>query len=129
MFILVFLVVITLGHAAMAQETLRLSLYDALVRAIEHNESYLIAEAEETRAAARVGQARAEVLPNVRFFGDYTRNFEIPEQFVTIGDQTERFKFGFKHSTNWGFSATQSIYKGGRVFAAWAAARWSGWLI
>ncbi|MFC1475591.1 TolC family protein [Candidatus Zixiibacteriota bacterium] len=121
--ILALLGVIGLGRPASAQETLILSLYDALIRAIEHNESYLIAEEEKARADARVGQARAEALPNLRFFGDYTRNFEIPEQFVTIGDQTERFKFGYEHSANWGFSATQSIFKGGRVFAAWAAAR------
>lgn len=100
-----------------------MSLSDALVRAIEYNESYLIAAEEQVRADAQVGQARAEALPTLRFFGGYTRNFEIPEQFVTIGEETERFKFGYEHSANWGFSATQSIFKGGRVFAAWAAAR------
>ena len=113
-----------------AQQPLELTLPEDLSRALEHNESYLIAEQEQRRAEARVTEARADALPKFSFFGNFTRNFEIPSQFVTIDwdptdgipPQVSSFKFGFENSVLWGFSARQTLFDG-QVFAAYSAAR------
>jgi len=115
--------VLFLPVPAPAQDVLVLSLDDALDLGEKHNEQYLIVEQEQGKADAEVTNARADALPHLSFFGNYTRSFKIPEQFVTIGDQTQRFKFGFEHGVTWGFSARQSLFKGGRMFAAMSAAR------
>lgn len=127
--LLVAIMVQAMALSVAAQESMPLTLYESLVRAVEHNESFLIAEEERVRAAAQVGQARAEALPTIRFFGDYTRNFEQSKLPLTISDESgailDRWwiTMGAENSSNWGFTATQSIWQGGRVFAAWAAAR------
>ncbi len=123
--IILFLLLLLVGFSisAVGQEYRTLTLHDAISHALRHNEDFLIAQKEQEKARAEVTSARAAIFPKLRFHGDYTRTFEIPVQFVTIGDNVERFKFGFEHSVNWGFSATQSIFKGGQVFAAYSAAR------
>jgi len=115
--------ILFLPGQAPAQDIIVLTLEDALDLGEKYNEQYLIVEQEQGKADAEVTSARADALPHISFFGNYTRSFEIPEQFVTIGDQTERFKFGFEHGVTWGFSARQSLFKGGRMFAAVTAAR------
>jgi len=117
---------LSVDSPVLGQDSLTLTLADALFRAAEHNEAFLITEEEQVRADAQVAQARAEVLPKLNFYSNYTRNFEIPEQFVEFGGETQRFKFGYEHSALWGFSASQSLFKGGQLFAAWAAARLYG---
>jgi len=129
--VLVASMVISATAQVRGQGAVELTLADALVRALEHNESYLISEQEQRRGEARVTEARADALPKLSFFGNYSRNFEIPEQFVkidwdatdTVPPQISRFKFGFEHTAIWGVSARQTIFEGGRVFAALAAAR------
>jgi len=111
------------GGPALGQDSLTLTLADALFWAVQHNEAYLIAEEDQHRADAVVAEARADVLPKLSFFGNYTHNFEIPMRFMEWEGSIQQFKTEFENSTIWGFSASQSIFKGGRVFAAWAAAR------
>ncbi len=121
--LIILLLVVGFSIPAAGQEYLTLTLQDAISHALKHNEDFLIAQTEQRKADAEVARARADVFPQLRFHGDYTRSFEIPTQFVTIGNNVERFKFGFEHGVNWGFTATQSLFKGGRMFAAWSAAR------
>ena len=127
--LLVISLVVGFASAALAQETMPLTLHEALVRALEHNESFLIAQEERSRADAQVAQARAEALPTLRFFGDYTRNFEQSKMPLIIKDESgatlDRWwiTMGAENTSNWGFTATQTLWQGGRVFAAWAAAR------
>ncbi len=103
--------------SALAQQPL--SLADAIRGGLETSERYHITMAEQDRADARITQARSGILPDVRFDGSYTRSFKIP--VYQIGGQS--IPFGSPHSASWGVSVDQSLWEGGRVFAAWAAAR------
>ncbi len=96
-----------------------LSLSDAIRRGLETNERYRSVLAEKDRAQARIKQARSGILPDIRFDGSYIRAYEIPS--AVFGGQ--RYQFGSRHTATWGVSLEQSLWEGGRVFAAWAAAR------
>ncbi len=91
--------------------------------ALSHNRTYLAAGDEVKKADAEIVRARAGALPTVSASAAYDRNFTIPSTFVTIGDQTEQFKFGFKNNFSAGISLRQSIYQGGKVFTALAIAK------
>jgi len=106
-----------LAPLASAQQPI--SLTDAIRRGLQTNERYHITLAEQDRADARIKQARSGILPDVRFDGSYTRSLKIP--VYQIGGQA--IAFGSPHSATWGVSVDQSLWEGGRVFAAWSAAR------
>ncbi len=107
-------------------ETVTLDLKAAVQRAMQSNESYRSALEEETRAHQEIKKARAGVFPELSFDATYSRAFEIPEAVIDAGPALggpQRIKLGTRHSTIWGVNWEQSIWQGGRVFAAWAAAR------
>jgi outer membrane protein TolC len=110
-----------LAPLASAQQPI--SLTDAIRRGLETNERYRIILAEQDRADARIKQARAGILPDVRFDGSYTRNFKISVNRILFNDEPMTVQFGTRHAASWGVSIDQSLWEGGRVFAAWAAAR------
>ncbi|GAB4323516.1 MAG: TolC family protein [Candidatus Zixiibacteriota bacterium] len=110
--------VLSLPPAARA-ETVTLDLRAAIQRAMASNEGFKSALEDERRAHEEIKRARAGMFPKIDFDASYTRSFEIPE--VRIAGQS--IKFGSTHSSVWGLNWEQSIWEGGRVLAAWAAAR------
>jgi outer membrane protein TolC len=83
---------------------------------------------EQERARQRIKEARAGILPDIRFDAAYTRVFELPTSVFTITDETGQsttniLKFGTRYNASWGLSVEQSLWEGGKVFAAWSAAR------
>lgn len=105
-----------------------LSLEDAITLGMQNNEQYRSVLKEEERARQRIKEARAGVLPDLKFDASYTRVFELPTSVFSITDesgnvQTNVLKFGTDYSASWGFSVEQSLWEGGKVFAAWSAAR------
>jgi outer membrane protein TolC len=124
--VLVAVAVLTLPVGLYGQVSLTLK--GAIERGLENNEQYRTVLAEEKRAGQQIKEARAEILPEIRFDASYTRVFELPTSVFTVIDtagaeQTNILKFGTRHNTNWGFSFEQSLWEGGRVFAALSAAR------
>ena len=112
---------VLMAAAASAQQPLTLS--DAIKRGLETNERYRITQAEQDRADARIKQARSGILPDIRFDGSYTRNFKLAVNRIIFNDVPMTVQFGTRHTASWGVSVEQSLWEGGRVFAAWAAAR------
>lgn len=104
---------------ASAQSQVSLTLKDAIVHGLDSNETYRQVLAEEERAGEKIKEARAGIFPEIRFESYYQRAFEIPT--LVIGGQS--FALGSRHSASWGLSMEQSLWEGGRVLAAWEAAR------
>ena len=123
------LLLILLGVAAVrvsAQSSMTIE--DVRVRALEHNRTYLSALEDETMAQAEIVRTRADALPEIRFDGNYSRNFTIPSFFLTASDtagneETIEFKTGFKHSFRGTLSARQPLWHGGKVFTAYDIAK------
>jgi outer membrane protein len=69
------------------------------------------------------------VFPEIRFDASQTYAPELPVTPLvftnTSTGEADNFilQIGTRHSTSWGFSIEQSLWQGGRVFAAWSAAR------
>lgn len=103
--------------AAHAQRALTLA--DAIRHGLDSNEMYRHVRAEEERAQSRIKEVRSGILPDLRFESSYQRAFEIP----TLVINGQSFALGSRHTANWGFMLEQSLWEGGRVLAAWAAAR------
>jgi len=106
-----------------------LSLSDAIQLSLENNEQYRSVLQEQERARQRIKEARAGILPEVRFDASYTRVFELPTSVFSITDEatgqttTNVLKFGTRYNAAWGLSVEQSLWEGGKVLAAWSAAR------
>jgi outer membrane protein TolC len=106
-----------------------LSLRNAIERGLENNEQYRSVLAEEERARQRIKEARAGIFPEINFDASQTYSPELPVTPLmftsTSTGEVDNFilQIGTRHSTSWGFSIEQSLWQGGRVFAAWSAAR------
>lgn len=120
-FALQLLLGLLMAMPAWAQKPMTLG--DAIRRGLQTNERYRMTLAEQDRADARITQARAGILPDIRFDGSYTRNFKLSVNRIVFNDEPMTVQFGTRHSATWGVSVEQSLWEGGRVFAAWAAAR------
>lgn len=77
------------------------------------------AQRDEQIAGTRIGQVRAQVLPQVAVQGRYTRQDEVPA-FEFDG---ERYEMGREDNLAAGVGASQLLYSGGSVGAALQAAR------
>ncbi len=110
------------ASSTQAQAT-ALTVEEVRALALSHNRLYLSALDEVKKAGAEIVRARSGALPTLSANAAYNRNFMIPSTYVTIGDQTEQFKFGFKNNFSAGLSLRQSIYQGGKVFTALAIAK------
>lgn len=111
-----------------ASAQMSLSLQDAIKLGMQNNEQYRSVLKEEERARQRIKEARAGILPDLKFDASYTRVFELPTSVFSITDasgnvETSVLKFGTNYNASWGFSVEQSLWEGGKVFAAWSAAR------
>ncbi len=96
----------------------KLTVQQAIERAIGHNRAYLASQQEIEKAQSEVAQARSGALPRISFDADYSRNFVIPRFFLTEGDETIEFQMGFKNNWNAAVSLNQPLWQGGKVFAA-----------
>lgn len=107
------------SRAAGAQQpldTIPLSLDDAVVRALRMGDETRVAATQVELADAQVALARAGGLPQLRLNGNYTRTFESAR-----GQAVGSF---FAQTNTYSASARfdQTIFQGGRVFAASRAA-------
>lgn len=125
----------TLQVAPQASDTLRLSVDQAVARALEAGEEVAIAQ-EETRAAEQeIRQIRAQALPQVETELGYTRTLrsvfdqfgagEPPPGEDPPEDVDEGFQLPFGQDNEWtaGLRVTQLLWTGGQVRAATEAAR------
>jgi len=93
------LLVLALARPAAAQELERLTLEQAVQRAVARNTNVLIAAAEVRQAEGLVAQARAGALPTLFPAGTYTRI-----------DHDRKFQdFTALHASQWGASAPLAV--------------------
>jgi outer membrane protein len=105
-------------HPGWAQksDTLRLSIEDALTRALRANPAVRQGEAQLDVAEAQITTARAAGLPQLRFNGTYTQVIENARASI-VGNV-----FGQAYTYNANVNLSQSLFQGGRIFAGTRAA-------
>ena len=99
------------GSFSLAQEHLHLTTTTAIERAMEHNESVLIAGSQRRGARHRLREARADGLPSLDANLNYTRNWLLPT-FI-FADQI--VKIGSDNNLTGALTLRQPLYTGGRV--------------
>ncbi|NIT36355.1 MAG: TolC family protein [candidate division Zixibacteria bacterium] len=119
------------GSAAWAQEgPLKLSLADAVARALEVDETYLSAKEDLTAAKASITEAKSALYPKVTFDASATRMIGLPTVIVKAnslgpGFPPEDVEFSAANEENLsvGLTAVQPLYQGGRAWTAYGAAK------
>ena len=107
--------------AGAARDTVRLSVRDAVTRAIRTSDEARIAEARVEVAEAQVTVARATAMPQLRLNGNWTRTLE------TARGQAVGQIFNQPNTYTVNANFTQPLFQGGRAFAgARAASRLRG---
>ncbi|HPR69166.1 MAG TPA: TolC family protein [Kiritimatiellia bacterium] len=96
-----------------------LTLTDSIEMGLEQATAARNARRDEAIAGKRIGQVRAQLLPQLKATGRYTRLDEV-EAFEFDGD---RFEMGREDTYAAGVEASQLLYSGGSVGAALKAAR------
>jgi outer membrane protein TolC len=112
------LLVLASAAAASAQrpDTLRLSLADAVTKALRESDEVRLAAAQIDMTNAQVTTARATGLPQLRFTGNYTQVIENARANI-VG---QIFGQSYNYSTN--VNLSQAIFQGGRIIAGARAA-------
>lgn len=87
-----------------------LTLDDAIRRALENNETVLLAEAEERRSAGLTEEATAALWPDLSFDVNYTRNIEQPVFFLNQGGQVQEIQVGSANEYDLSLSLSQPLY-------------------
>jgi outer membrane protein len=110
--------------AAAVNDTLRLTLGDAVRLAMENNEDIGIARAELDRAKGRKKEATAAALPHLGFYGGYTRNVLRPVIFFRdpSNDEVVQIEIGEQNDYQMNISLDQVLFAFGRVGQAIDAA-------
>lgn len=98
---------------------LRLTLSESLLRAQANNETLLIAQQELQTAKQRIRESAADGLPQLDATIGYTRNWLLPN-FV-FGNQS--VTIGAHNNLSGTIGIRQTLYSGGKLFAAIRAAR------
>ena len=116
------------GAAAQSPgDTVRLTLEDAVRRALDRGEEMRVARADQRDAQGRVTEATAAALPQVRGEVVYTRLFntifEDAAADSTFGPIFANTPFGAPNQWNVELRATQLLFAGGKVGAALKGAR------
>ncbi len=101
---------------AQATDTLRLSLADAVTRAVRESDEVRLAAAQVDLTEAQVTTARAAGLPLLRLSGNYTQ-VERNARATIVGQI-----FGQNYNYTTSLNLTQPLFQGGRIFAAARAA-------
>lgn len=103
--------------AAQRADTLRLALDEAVARALRSSDEARLAEAQVDLADAAVTSARATALPQLRITGGYTKSIE-SARAAAVGQI-----FNQPNTYSGIANLSQTIFQGGREFAALSAAR------
>jgi outer membrane protein TolC len=101
---------------AQAADTLRLSLADAVTRAIRESDEVRLASAQVDVTEAQVTTARAAGLPALQMTGNYTQ-VERNARATIVGQI-----FGQNYNYTTSLNLTQPLFQGGRIFAGARAA-------
>jgi outer membrane protein len=101
---------------APSRDTLRLTVRDAVTRAIRISDEARVAAARVDVADAQVTVARSAALPQLRLNGNYTRTFE------TARGQAVGQIFNQPNSYTVNANVTQPVFQGGRAIAGARAA-------
>lgn len=115
--------------AAVVTDTLRLSLDQAVERALENGTAMQAARAGVGIARGRIVEARSEALPRITSSVGYNRKFDSIFRGVTdtdtsgLGDLFSNTPFGAVHGWSLDLTARQLLWSGGRVGAGLQAAR------
>ncbi|HYD54528.1 MAG TPA: TolC family protein [Gemmatimonadaceae bacterium] len=102
--------------APTAGDTIRLSLPDALARALDASDEVRLARAQIELAEAQVGVARASALPQLRLNTTYSHAYE------NARAQAVGSVFNQPNTYNANLNLSQSVFQGGRIFAGMRAA-------
>ncbi|HET9440412.1 MAG TPA: TolC family protein [Longimicrobiales bacterium] len=114
--VLIGLLVAASPAAAQTEDSLPLSLEEAVGRALEQGDEVLLARAQVELADAQVTSARAGGLPQLRLSSTYNHVFE-NARANAVGQI-----FNQPNSYNTNANLSQSIFQGGRIFAGARAA-------
>jgi len=114
--------------AAAATDTLRLTLDEAVTRALSEGQEVRIADAQIRAANGRVREAMSAAFPQVNASLTYGRQFASIFQNAAsdtsgLADIFRNSPFGSEHSWTADLTASQLLWSGGRVGAGLAAAR------
>ncbi len=101
---------------AQQPDTLRLSLPEAVERALGSSDEIRLAAATTDVADAQLVTARADALPQLRFSGTYSHVFE-SARAQAVGQI-----FNQPNTYNMNANLSQTIFQGGRGIAGWRAA-------
>lgn len=110
------LLVVPAGAGAQGADTVRLSLGDAVTRALRESDEARLAAVQIDLADAQVTTARAAALPQARLAGNYSQVLKNARAEI-VGSI---FGQNFNYSSN--INVSQTLFQGGRVFAGSRAA-------
>ncbi len=96
--------------AQAATAPLRLSLQEAIDRAVESNETVLIAQADQAQAAGFVREKTSGLYPTVSARADYTRNFQRPVFFFNGPGGLQRIEVGSDNEVDLAASLSQNVF-------------------
>ncbi len=100
-------------------ETLKLTLEDALDRAMKANYDIKIAQEKLNQLKAMIGEARSGALPQLNATANYTRTLKKQEIYI----ENQKLLLGAKNSITAGATLTQPLYAAGKVWKALKAAQ------
>jgi outer membrane protein TolC len=103
-------------HSGVPSDTLRLTIEEAVARAVRQSDETRLAAAQLDVTDAQITTARAAGLPQLRLNGSYTQVIENARANI-VGSV---FAQAFTYNTNANLS--QTIFQGGRIFAGTRAA-------
>jgi outer membrane protein TolC len=106
-----------LGLAALPQDTLRLSLPEAVTLALRDADEVKRANADIAITGAQVMTSRASALPQLRLTGTYNH------VFANARARAVNQVFNQPNTYNVNANLSQTLFQGGREFASWRAAR------
>lgn len=105
--------------SSVSAEPLKLTLEQALDKAMKANYDVKVAEENLSKLEATIGEARSGALPQLTGTGGYTRNIVLPEIFLN----DMKFKIGFKNEYQAQATLNQPLYAAGKVWKAIRAAK------
>lgn len=104
------------ASAQSSQDTLNLTLNQAITIALDKSWDIQIANEDVKKAEEQISEAYANAFPRLEFTGRYIRNIKFPVLFIPPNnpfnptDQTLTIELGSKNSYDLGFSISQVIY-------------------
>jgi len=85
-------------------EPLRISVEDAVARAVARNEDVSMARAERTRLAGLATEVRSRALPELDLDFNFTRNLQTPVLFFNTPDGVQQIQIGSDNDYTLGFT-------------------------